>query len=133
VSRGQALLELAVCAPVVMLLTLGAVAIGEVVDARAGLDAATRAAAAAAGRAPDPASAQIAARARFVSMIADYPLTSTSLSIAGGQFGRTDQVIASATGAVDISWASLVLGQRLTLSCRAAVQLEPWRTRRQSP
>ena len=81
-SRGQALLELSVCAPVVMLLTLGTVAGGQVIDARAGLDAATNAAAAAAARAPDPASAQSAAHARFQSMIAGYPLTSTRLSVA---------------------------------------------------
>lgn len=132
-SRGQALLELAVCAPVVVLLTLGAVAGGQVIDARAGLDAATNAAAAAAARAPDPASAQSAARARFVSLVADYPLRSTRLSITSGEFGRTDQVIAVATGAVDVSWASLVFAQRLTLSSRATVPLEPWRTHRQSP
>ncbi|MGH7762113.1 MAG: hypothetical protein ACREOY_11985 [Candidatus Dormibacteraceae bacterium] len=129
-SRGQALVELAVCAPVVMLLTVGAVASAEVIDARAGLDAATNAAAAAAARAPDPASAQSAARATFLSVVADYPLRSARLSIASGQFGRNDQVIAIATGAVDISWASLVVPERWTLSSRAVVQLEPWRTHR---
>ena len=129
-SRGQALVELAVCAPVVMLLTVGAVASAEVIDARTGLDAATNAAAAAAARAPDPASAQSAARATFSSVVADYPLRSARLSIASGQFGRNDQVIAIATGAVDISWASLVVPERWTLSSRATVQLEPWRTHR---
>lgn len=131
-SRGQALLELAVCAPVVMLLTLSAVAGGQVIDARAGLDAATNAAAAAAARAPDPASAQSAARTRFLSMVADYPLRSTRLSIASGEFGRQDQVIAIATGAVDISWASLVFPGSLTLASRATVPLESWRTHRSS-
>lgn len=132
-SRGQALLELSVCAPVVMLLTLGTVAGGQVIDARAGLDAATNAAAAAAARAPDPASAQSAAHARFQSMIAGYPLTSTRLSVASGEFGRGDQVVAIATGVVDVSWASLVFAQRLTMSSRAAVQLERWRSHRESP
>jgi hypothetical protein len=116
-----------------MLLTLGTVAAGQVIDARAGLDAATNAAAAAAARAPDPASAQSAACARFQSMIASYPLTSTRLSIASGEFGRGDQVIAIATGVVDLSWASLIFARHLTLSSRAAVQLEQWRTHRQSP
>lgn len=127
-SRGQALVELAVCAPVVVLLTLGSVAGVQVIDARAGLDAATNAAAAAAARAPDPASAQRAASARFSSMVADYPLRSPRLSIASGEFGRKDQVIAIGTGGVDVSWASLVFPGRLTLSARATVQLEPWRT-----
>jgi Flp pilus assembly protein TadG len=132
VSRGQALVELAVCTPVVMLLTLGAVAGAQVIDARAGLEAATEAAAAEAARAPDPATADRAARARFQSMVAGYPLKSPSLSITSGQFGRKDEVIATASSAVDISWASLVFPGRLTLAWRAAVPLESWRTHRPS-
>lgn len=131
-SRGQALVELAVCAPVVMLLTLGAVGSVQVVEASAGLDAATKAAAAAAARAPDPVSAESAARARFLSIVAGYPLSSPRLSIASGKFGRDDQVIATATGAVDLAWASLVLPGRLTLASRATVPLESWRSHRSS-
>jgi len=115
-----------------MLLTLGAVASVQVADARAGLDAATKAAAAEAARAPGQAIAESAARARFQSIVAGYPLTSTRLTITTGQFGRGDQVIAAATGAVDVSWASLVFPGRLTLVCRAAVPLESWRTHRAS-
>jgi len=95
VSRGQALVELAVCAPVVLLLTLGAVASVQLIDARAGLDAATKAAAAAAARAPDPATADSSARARFESMVAGFPLSSTQLSLSVGKFGRTDASLVS--------------------------------------
>jgi Flp pilus assembly protein TadG len=133
VSRGQSLVELAVCAPVVMLLALGAVASVQVIDARAGLEAATQAAAAEAARAPDPASAEIAARTRFDSMVASYPLRSPRVSISIGSFSRTDGVVASATGAVDISWASLIFPRRLTLDFRATVPLESWRSHRPSP
>lgn len=131
-SPGQSLVELAVCAPVVMLLTLGAAAGVQVVDARTGLEAATQAAAAEAARAADPASAGSAAAARFQSMVASYPLSSTRLSITFGGFSRTDEAIATAAGVVDISWAALVFPRRLTLSVQATVPLETWRSHRPS-
>jgi Flp pilus assembly protein TadG len=130
VSRGQSLVELAICAPLVMLLTLGAAAAVQVIDASAGLQAATQAAAAEASRAPDAASAESAARARFQSVLADYPLRSPQLSITAGHFSRTDEVIATSSGAVDISWAELFLPGPLTLNSRAAVPLESWRSHR---
>lgn len=130
-SRGQALVELAVCAPLVLLLMLGTVASVQVIDARAGLAAATQAAAAEAARAPDLASAEIAARTSFDSMVASYPLRSPRMSISIARFTRTDEVVVSATSAVDISWASLVFPSRLTLAVRAAVPLELWRSHRQ--
>ena len=129
-SRGQSLVELAVCAPVILLLTLGAVATVEVVDARAGLEAATREAAAVAARAPDPATAQAAAQARFASMVASYPLRSTELRITFGGFSRTDQALATSVGTVDVSWAAMVFPKPLVLESRAAVPLESWRTHR---
>ena len=128
-SRGQSLVELAVCAPLIVLLTLGTAAAVQVVDASAGLQAATQAAAAEASRAPDAATAERTALARFEVMVADYPLRSPHLSISSGGFSRTDEVIATASGAVDISWAGLILPGRLTLSSRAAVPFESWRSR----
>jgi hypothetical protein len=61
-------------------------------------------------------------------MVADYPLRSPQLIITSGGFSRTAEVIAMASGAVDISWAGLFPG-RLTLKSRAAVPLESWRSR----
>lgn len=127
-SRGQSLVELAVSAPVILLLTLGAVATVHVVDARAGLEAATQAAAGEAARAPDPIRAQAAAQVRFSSMVASYPLRSAHLNITLGHFSRTDQVVAIASGTVEISWAALLLPSRLTLESRASVPLESWRS-----
>ena len=129
-SRGQALLELAVCAPVVMLLTLGALAGGQVIDARAGLDAATKEAAAAAARAPDPASAEGVARARFQSMVAGYPLSSAHLTVTVGKFNRTDEVLATSSADVDVSWAAFVLSRTVMLESRSTVPIEPWRSHR---
>jgi Flp pilus assembly protein TadG len=129
-SRGQALVELAVCAPVVMLLALGAVASVQIADARAGLDAATKAAAAEAARAPDPVSAESAARARFSSVVASYPLSSARLSLSVGEFSRSDVVSATASGSVDVSWAALVIPTGLTLESHCAIPIESWRSRR---
>lgn len=129
-SRGQALVELAVCAPVVVLLTVGAVASAQVIDARAGLDAATKAAAATAARAPDPASADSAARARFQSMVAGYPLSSAHLTVSFGKFSRTDGVLATASANVDVSWAAFVISRTLMLESRCTVPLELWRSHR---
>ena len=131
--RGQSLVELALCTPVVLLLTLGAVATVQIVDAGSGLEAATQAAAAVAARAPNPASVQAAAHARFSSIVAGYPLGSTTLHVTLGGFSRTDQVVAVSAGTVDVSWAALVLPGRLLLQARAIVPLETWRSRGTSP
>lgn len=128
-TRGQALVELAVCAPVILLLTLGAVATIQIVDASEGLQAATQAAAADAARAPDPASAQAAARVRFLSMVAGYPLGSPKLRLTLGLFSRIDQVVATSSAEVDVSWAALVLPRKLMLQARAVVPIEMWRSR----
>jgi Flp pilus assembly protein TadG len=130
VSPGQSLVELALCAPVVLLLALGAAAGVQILDARAGLDAATQAAAAEAAREPDPTSAESEAQARFTSMAAGYPLSSAHLSVSVGKFSRTDEVVVTSTGTVDISWAALVFPRRLTLESHAAVPLESWRSHR---
>jgi Flp pilus assembly protein TadG len=128
-SRGQALVELAVCTPVVMLLAFGAVAGVQVIDAAAGLDAATKAAAAEAARAPDPASAETAARERFQSIVASYPLSSAQLSLSVGTFARGDAVLATASGTIDLAWAELVVPKRLTLESHCTIPVESWRSR----
>lgn len=131
-GRGQALLELALCAPVVLLLALGTAATVQLADARAGLDAATQAAASAAARAPDPASAAAAAQERFSSLVVDYPLGSAKLSVSVGDFARTGQVTVSSSARVDLGWAALVVPGLVTLRAQAVVPLELWRTHRPS-
>ena len=73
-QRGQALLELALCAPVTLALALGAVSAVGVLDARSGLQAATDAAVSAAVRAPNHDAAIAAAQATFAAVVAAYPL-----------------------------------------------------------
>lgn len=129
-QRSQALLELAVCAPVVLVLALGAVAIVQIEDAARGLDASTQAGAAAAARAPDPTTATAAARARFASVAAAYPLEAATIQMSLGDFSRGGEVTAASTAIVAIGWAVVGMPNRVQLRSRATVKLEPWRTHR---
>lgn len=129
-NRGQALLELALCAPVVILIAVGVPAVVEVQDASAGLDAAAHAAASVAARAPDPVTADSAAHARFAAMIVAYPLRGATLRVSFDSFGRTANVTATSEAWVDVGWAGLVLPHRFGLRSRAVVRLESWRTHR---
>ncbi len=129
-SRGQALVELALCAPVVILLTLGVAAGVQAIDARSGLDTATQAAAAAAARAPDQSMAETEAQARFASIVAAYPLRSAHLSLSLGNFNRSAEVLATSSGTVEVGWAALVIPKTLTLESRYTVPIETWRSHR---
>ncbi len=129
-SRGQALVELAVCAPIALILGLGAAASVQVAEASAGLAAATQSAAAAAARAPDRTAAQTAARSRFAAIVAAYPLRQASLSLDDGGLVRGGTVIATSTAQVDAGWAALVFTPRtFTLHASATAEVEPWRSR----
>jgi Flp pilus assembly protein TadG len=128
-AHGQALIELALCAPLVILLSLGTVVGIQVDSARAGLDAATRAAAEVAARAPNPETAIAAGHDSFADVIADYPLGSATLELSVGDFSRSASVTASSSASVDIAWAAfLVLPGRLTLRSQVRLPLEAWRS-----
>ena len=129
-SPGQALVELALCVPFVLLLGLGAAAVVDVADATAGLRAATDEAVAAAATAPDDASARTAAQSRFAAVIAGYPVRSPSLRLLDGGFVRGATVEAASTGYVDLGWAAIaVIPARLQVSAEAAMSIDAWRTR----
>ncbi len=129
-ARGQALVELALCAPVLVLLAVGVAAVVQVQDAAAGLDAATHAAAGVAARAPDPLTADLTAHARFVAVVAGYPLRGAILHISVGTFSRSTDLVATSTAVVDVGWSGLVLAYPLVLRARAVTRLESWRTHR---
>jgi len=130
VARGQALLELALCAPVVLVLALGTAAGVEVASARAGLEAATQAAAQAAARAPNALAATAAANARFRGVISGYPVRSATLTLSVGDFARGGIVAASSSATIDLEWAAfLLLPGQITLHSEVRIQLEPWRSR----
>ncbi len=128
--RGQALVELALCAPLLLLLAVGVAAVVQVEDAAAGLDAATHAAAGAAARAPDPGTADIIAHARFEAVVGRYPLRGATLRISFGTFSRSTEMVATSTALVDVGWAGFVLPHRIVLRSRAVTRIEPWRTHR---
>ena len=128
-AQGQALLELALCAPVVVLLSLGTVATVQIASARAGLESATHAAAEAAARAPDATTALAIAHDRFQQVVTDYPVRSATLVVSVGAFGRSDRVTASSSASVDIAWAAfLLLPSRVTLRSLVVLRLEHWRS-----
>lgn len=127
-SRGQSLVELAVSAPVLVLLAFGSIQVIQVVEAQVGLDTATRAAAAEAASAPNSAVAQKDAEQRFDSLIAGYPIHSTELRIAAGGFNRTDSVTVTSSGRVDAVWAAGDLAAGIVLRSSSVLPLEPWRT-----
>jgi Flp pilus assembly protein TadG len=130
-NRGQSLLELALCAPIVMLLALGTAATVQIAGARAGLDTATQAAAGAAARAPDATSATGAAQARFASVASGYPLRGATLRVSVGDFTRAGQVRAASSAFVDVGWAAfLLLPSQVWLQSQVVLHLEPWRTHR---
>lgn len=129
-SRAQALVELAVCAPIVALLGLGTAAAVQVAEARDGLDAATQAAVAAAARAPDAATAAAAARSRFAGVVAAYPVRDATFAIDTGRFNRGGTVVATATAVVDVGWAGFAVPERaVELRTMATAVLDPWRSR----
>jgi Flp pilus assembly protein TadG len=129
-DRGQALLELALCAPVLILIAVGVAAVVQVEDAAAGLDAATHAAASVAARAPDPVTADNAAHARFAAVLVAYPLHGATLRVYFESFSRAAEVTATSQAMVDVGWAGLVLPRRLEVRSRAVARLELWRSHR---
>jgi len=129
-SRGQALVELALCVPFVLLLGVGAAAVVDLADATSGLRAATDEAVAAAATAPDAASARAAAHSRFASVIAGYPVRSPSLRLLDGGLVRGAMLEADSTAYVDLGWATIaVVPARIQISATASMRVDPWRTR----
>ena len=131
-SRGQSLVELAVCLPVVLALGLGAAAVVRVVDAHSGLQAATEAAVGTGARQSNPADAVAAARARFRSLVAAYPLRSATLTLDVGDFRRGATISASASAWVDIGWPSMTLPSEVELHADATAGVDAWRSRPRS-
>lgn len=129
-NRGQSLVELAICAPVVIVLALGAVALVQVAEARQSLEAATQAAVAAAARAPDAARARTAAGDRFTAMVAGTPLREPALRLDLGAFARGGAITAEANTSVELAWGGLLgLPREVTFTVTARTLVDRWRSR----
>ena len=128
-SGGQALVELAVCMPVVLLLGLGAAGVVQVADASSGLHAATDAAVAAASRAPDEARALSAAQQRFASVVGSYPVKQATFALVHDGFARGSLLTGTATATVDLGWESMSFPPTsVNLQATSTMRIEPWRT-----
>ena len=121
--RGQALVELALVAPVILVLALGTVTAVQVLEADSGLRAATDAALSAAVRAPDPPAAFAAAQSTFRSVVEGYRLREATLTFADGGFARGSVMTADSTAFVDMATGSIAL------HVQAMLTIEPWRSR----
>lgn len=128
-SRGQALVELALAAPVAVALVLASAGSVEVAGAQAGLDAATQAAAEAAGRAPDEVMASAEAQDVFHRTVSGYPLEDAALELGIARFTRAGPAVVNASATVEIGFAGATFAPaRLTLHSRAAFTFEEWRS-----
>ena len=133
--RGQALVELAVSLPVLLLLALGAAQFVQLALCRAGLDAATAAAVAAAARAPSAAAAAADGKAAFDGLSAGYGLgRSATVEVATGDFSRGGTVTASARADLILGFSGIpALGHGWRLSSQASARVEDWRSRTVGP
>jgi Flp pilus assembly protein TadG len=133
--RGQALVELALCLPVLLLLALGATQLVRLAVARAGLDAATSAAVAAAAREPNAAAAVAAGRASFAGVAAGYGLGPTAvLNLDPGAFGRGARIVATGRADLVLGLAGVSgLKPSWRLTATASSRIEDWRTRPAAP
>lgn len=115
---GQALVEVALVIPVLLLLTFDVVAVGRVTDAQMGVSAVAREAARAAALANDPLEAASQGVTRGQEVAAGYRLGDGSLQLAvnAGNFTRGGTVQASARYTVSLGdlpllgWAHITVG-----------------------
>ena len=133
--RGQALVELAVCLPVLFLVAFGTAQFVRLAVARAGLDAATAAAVAAAAREQTGVAAVAAGRAAFDGVAAGYDLGPTAvLNLDPGDFGRGAQFTATARVELVLGLAGAYgLEPAWRLTSTASARVEDWRSRPASP
>lgn len=131
-QSGQAMLEWAVSALVLLLFALGILAEGHVVGENMAVRAAASQAAFAAARAPSAESAQDAGRRAALEAVAGSHIRAFQIVIDTGSFERGGTLTAEATGCVSLDPFPLVsqlLGSCVRLRWTAHALIEPYRSR----
>ena len=131
-QTGQALVEWAVSAFVLLLFALGILAVGQIVSQYVALRSAASQAAFAAARAPSEQDARRAANEAAQQAVQDSQLQDFSLTLETGGFQRGGTLTANVQGYVGLDEfpiISQVLGQRVRLTWQASALIEPYRSR----
>jgi hypothetical protein len=131
-QSGQALLEWAVSALVLMIFAFGILAVGEVVGEYMAVRSAASQAALAAARAPSADAAESAARQAAEAAVAGSHLSDFRLTLELGGFERGAELTVEATGCVSLDpFTALVqaLGRCVRLDWTAHALIEPYRSR----
>ena len=131
-QSGQALVEWAAVAFVLLLFALGLVAIGQIVGEYMAVRSAASQAAFAAARAPSAADARVVGQNAAREAIGSGQLQSFTVQIDVGAFDRGGIVTAHADAFVSLAPFPIVrqlLGQRFRLSWEASALVEPYRSR----
>jgi Flp pilus assembly protein TadG len=133
-QSGQALVEWAASAFVLLLFALGILAVGEVIqEYRVVRESATQAAFAAA-RAPSPQVAQEAGGRAAIEALQGTQVEGATVNVGVGGFRRGGTVMASVKGYVSLGSFPIVsqlLGDRFPLKSEARALIEPYRSRSQ--
>jgi Flp pilus assembly protein TadG len=131
-QSGQALVEWALSALVLILFGLGILAVGHVVGQYMSVRAAATQAAFAAARAPSAQAAQAAADQAAQEAVSDSRVRDFQISVDTGSFERGATLTAQATGCVSLEpfpIISAVLGRCVPLHWVAHALIEPYRSR----
>ena len=131
-QSGQALVEWAAVAFVLLLFALGLVAIGQIVGEYMVVRSAASQAAFAAARAPSAADALMVGQNAGREAIGSGQLQSFTIQIDVGSFDRGGTVTAHAAAFVSLAPFPIVrqlLGQRFRISWEASALVEPYRSR----
>jgi Flp pilus assembly protein TadG len=131
-QKGQALVEWAVSAFVVLLFALSILAVGQLVGEDMAVRAAASQAAFAAARAPSEADAQTAGQAAAAEAVRNSGLRQFTLRIDTGGFQRGGVLTVTARGCADLSAFPIVtqyLGQCPKMTWTAHALIEPYRSR----
>jgi hypothetical protein len=130
-AAGQALVELALVAPLLLVLAVGVVGVGRVAQAQLGVGAVAREAARAAALAEAPAEALARGSARGRDVAAGYRLDNGSLELAidPGTLARGGQVRAAARYRVALDDLPLMGWAGVSVAGGHAERVDLWRSR----